>query len=103
MKGNKMRKKMMSYQKGGGLGGLASALSPVYGIMKGQGPFSKLASMLPKTNLIGVLAKERRDKARGIRAAEATPMEKMMAGGVVKRTRPIDGIATKGMTKGKIT
>jgi hypothetical protein len=30
-------------------------------------------------------------------------MEKMMAGGVVKRTRPIDGIATKGMTKGKIT
>ena len=65
--------------------------------------FGIATSYYTKTNLIGVLAKERRDKARGIRAAEATPMEKMMGGGVVKRTRPIDGIGTIGMSKGKIT
>ena len=40
MKGNKMRKKnkVSSYKKGGGIGGLASMLSPAYSIMKGQGP-----------------------------------------------------------------
>ena len=48
MKGNKMRKKnkVSSYKKGGGIGGLASMLSPAYSIMKGKGPASALASHL---------------------------------------------------------
>ena len=36
-------------------------------------------------------------------ATGANQMQRMMGGGVVKRTKPIDGIASKGMTKGKIT
>ena len=38
-----------------------------------------------------------------IAATGANQMQRMMAGGVMKRTKPIDGIASKGMTKGKIT
>ena len=36
-------------------------------------------------------------------ATGANQMQRMMGGCVIKRTKPIDGIASKGMTKGKIT
>tara|TARA_Y100000004_G_scaffold118162_1_gene132772 strand:+ start:1161 stop:1553 length:393 start_codon:yes stop_codon:yes gene_type:complete len=126
LKGNKMRKKnkVNSYKKGGGLGGLASVLSPAYSIMKGKGPASALASQVGKAlgplSPLGMLAKDKREDAKlrrmamasakmptgadsSIAATGANQMQRMMAGGVVKRNRPIDGIASKGMTKGKIT
>ena len=127
MKGNKMRKKnkVNTYKKGGGLGKLASALSPAYGIMKGQGPFSDIASAIgkaagPLAGPAALLARDKKEEAKMRRMAMASAqmptggsspmaatganqMQRMMAGGVVKRTKPIDGIASKGMTKGKIT
>ena len=126
MKGNKMRKKnkVSSYKKGGGIGGLASMLSPAYSIMKGKGPASALASQVGKAlgplSPLGMLAQDKREKAKMRKMAMASAamptganspmattganqMQRMMGGGVVKRTKPIDGIASKGMTKGKIT
>ena len=126
MKGNKMRKKnkVSTYKKGGGLGKLASVLSPAYGIMKGQGPFSDIAAAVGKAagplSPLGMLAKDKKEAAKMRRMAMASAqmptgggssmgatganqMKRMMAGGVMKRNKPIDGIASKGMTKGKIT
>ena len=126
MTGNKMRKKnkVSSYKKGGGIGGLASMLSPAYSIMKGKGPASALTSQVGKAlgplSPLGMLAQDKREKAKMRKMAMASAamptganspmamtgvnqMQKMMGGGVVKRTKPIDGIASKGMTKGKIT
>ena len=126
MKGNKMRKKnkVSTYKKGGGLGKLASVLSPAYGIMKGQGPFSDIAAAVGKAagplSPLGLLAKDKKEAAKmrrmamasaqmptgggsSMAATGANQMKRMMAGGVMKRTKPIDGIASKGMTKGKIT
>ena len=66
MKGNKMRKKnkVSTYKKGGGLGKLASVLSPAYGIMKGQGPFSHIAASVGKAagplSPLGMLAKDKK-------------------------------------------
>jgi len=107
-----MKKKSVKKMKGGGIGKLASILSPAYGIMKGQGPFSKIASMGPSTNALSVLAKSQREDAKRRKmemsgANEMTPlasnkmteMQKMMAGGPVKRKRSIDGCAMRGKTR----
>ncbi len=122
MKGNKMKKKNVKKMKGGGIGKLASILSPAYGIMKGQGPFSSLASGIakaagPLAGPVALLAKDKREEAKKRRMAMAgadkmsssavpqsnrmTPMTQMMAGGPVKRKRPIDGCAMKGKTRAK--
>ena len=111
LKGNKMKnkkpvKKMFS-------GKLASIISPAYGIAKGQGPFSAIAAKLPSTNPLGVFAKDQRDAAKARKMAMASSMaapkadqsmampelERLNAGGAVKRKRPIDGIASKGKTR----
>ena len=95
--------------KGGGIGKLASILSPAYGIMKGQGPFSKIASMGPSTNALSVFAKSQAEDAKRRRAEMSgagkagsnrmTPMTGMMAGGPLKRKKSIDGCAMKGKTR----
>ncbi len=107
-----IKKKPVKKMKGGGIGKLASILSPAYGIMKGQGPFSKIASMGPSTNALSVLANSQRedaqrrkaDMARGRNAGKSgnnrmTPMTGMMAGGPLKRKKSIDGCAMKGKTR----
>jgi hypothetical protein len=106
-----MKKKSVKKMKGGGIGKLASILSPAYGIMKGQGPFSKIASMGPSTNALSVFAKGQANDAKRRKAEMAgagnsgnnrmTPMTGMMAGGRVKRKRSIDGCAMKGKTRAK--
>ena len=119
MKGNRMKKKNVKKMKGGGIGKLASILSPAYGIMKGQGPFSSLASGIakaagPLAGPVSLLAKDKREEAKKRSMAmsgankmpsagsnKMTPMEKMMAGGPVKRKRSIDGCAMKGKTRAK--
>ncbi len=103
--------------KGGGIGKLASILSPAYGIMKGQGPFSSIASGIakaagPLAGPVALLAKDKREEAKKRKMAmsganEMTPlasnkmteMQKMMAGGPIKRKRSIDGCAMRGKTR----
>tara|TARA_R100000988_G_C3919788_1_gene126211 strand:- start:193 stop:525 length:333 start_codon:yes stop_codon:yes gene_type:complete len=98
------------------IGKMLETFSPVYSIMKGKGPMSKLASALGKTGMspIGSLAMDKREEAKkrsmamaganrmpsaGMSSNRMTPMEKMMAGGPVKRKRSIDGCAKKGKTR----
>ena len=98
------------------IGKMLETFSPVYSIMKGKGPMSKLASALGKTGMspIGSLAMDKREEAKKRSMAMSganrmpssgsnrmTPMEKMMAGGPVKRKRSIDGCAMKGKTRAK--
>jgi len=112
-----MKKKSVKKMKGGGIGKLASILSPAYGIMKGQGPFSSLASGIakaagPLAGPVALLAKDKREEAKKRKMAMAganqmtplssnkmTEMERMYAGGPLKRTRSIDGCALKGKTR----
>tara|TARA_R100001591_G_C4236799_1_gene153418 strand:+ start:52 stop:495 length:444 start_codon:yes stop_codon:yes gene_type:complete len=103
----KKNKKKKPVQKKS-IGKMLETFSPVYSIMKGKGPMSKLASELGKAagplSPIGQLAQGRRKDARRRQAEmqgsnRMTPMAKMMAGGMMKRSRPIDGIATKGKTR----
>ena len=118
MKGNKMKKKpVQKKKKGGGFGTLASILSPAYGIMKGQGPFSSLASGIakaagPLAGPVALLAKDKREEAKKRAMAmkganqmtpladnKMTEMQRLMAGGPIKRKRSIDGCARKGKTR----
>ena len=117
LKKNKKNKTVQKKKKGGGIGKLASILSPAYGIMKGQGPFSSLASGIakaagPLAGPVSLLAKDKREEAKKRRMAMAggkksaipqtnrmTEMQRMMAGGPLKRKRSIDGCAKKGKTR----
>ena len=91
------------------VGKMLETFSPVYSIMKGKGPASKIASALGKTGLspIGSFAMDKREEAKkramamqgSNRMKPMTEMERMMAGGPIKRKRPIDGIAKKGKTR----
>ena len=105
MKGNRMKKKPVQKKN---IGKMLETFSPVYSIMKGKGPMSKLASELGKAagplSPIGQLAQGRRKDARRRQAEmqgsnRMTPMAKMMAGGPVKRKRSIDGCAMRGKTR----
>ena len=84
--------------------------SPAYSVMKGKGPVSDALSKLGGSGLggiAGMVAKEQRDKRSGADKMKAAPSMAMQGatpmyeGGKVKRKRPIDGIATKGKTRGK--
>ena len=90
------------------VGGFLETFSPAYSIAKGKGPISEMASKIPGLGLagmVGKLAKKQRKKA-GSDAMKAEGMagaDKMSGGGKVvksKRTRSIDGIATRGKTRG---
>jgi len=90
------------------VGKLLETFSPAYSIMKGKGPVSKIASAIGKAagpmSPIGQLAQDRRKEAQRRRAEmlgsnRMTEMPRMMAGGPIKRKRPIDGCAVKGKTR----
>ena len=90
------------------IGKMLETFSPVYSIMKGKGPISKLASEIGKAagplSPIGQLAQGRRKDAKRrqaeMRGSNRMPeMQRMMEGGMIKRSRPIDGIAIKGKTR----
>lgn len=92
------------------VGGFLETFSPAYSVAKGRGPISDAFSALgPVAGLSGVLAREqqkkRKKKEAGSEAMKATGMagaDRMSMGGAVKRSRPIDGIAAKGKTKGRM-
>ena len=102
LKGNRMKKK--------NVGGFLETFSPVYSVAKGRGPISDALSALgPVAGLSGLAAREqqrkRKKKDAGSEAMKATGMagaDRMSMGGAVKRSRPIDGIAAKGKTKGRM-
>jgi len=98
------------------IGKMLETFSPAYSVMKGKGPISGALSALGKTGMspIGSLALDKREEAKKRQMAMAAgrnagkpgnnrmaPMEKMMAGGPVKRKRSIDGCAMKGKTRAK--
>lgn len=101
-------KKAKKYKGGGDL--LAN-LSPAYSLMKGKGMFS---DMIKGGGIAGVLAKQlgKDDEEEAVTSAAApsaakptgmaTAPKMMAGGGMMKRSRPIDGIATKGKTKGRM-
>ena len=114
-----LNKKKKPVQKKMSGGDLAAALSPAYSIMKGKGP----ASVLAGAGLGGVLtmpfARKQRDRRKrrqmemasaqmpqaassSMSATGANEMQRMMMGGMMKRSKPIDGLATKGKTKGSM-
>jgi hypothetical protein len=96
------------------IGKMLETFSPAYSIMKGKGPISGIAAALGKTGMspIGSLALDKREEAKKRKMAMAganqmtplssnkmTEMQRMYAGGPLKRTRSIDGCAVKGKTR----
>ena len=86
------------------IGKMLETFSPAYSIMKGKGPISNLVA----SGLGGIAMKPFAEKQRAKRrkrdmemrgSNRMTEMQRMMAGGMMKRSRPIDGIATKGKTR----
>ena len=93
------------------VGGFLETFSPAYSVAKGRGPISDALSALgPVADLSGIAAREqqrkRKKKEAGSDAMKATGMagaDRMSGGGEMvrsKRTRSIDGIATRGKTRG---
>ena len=95
------------------IGKMLETFSPAYSVMKGKGPISGALASLGRAagplSPIGMLAQEKRQaaKKRAMAMQGATPlasnkmpeMERMFAGGSMKRTRSIDGCAKKGKTR----
>jgi hypothetical protein len=96
------------------IGKMLETFSPAYSIMKGKGPISGIAAALGKTGMspIGSLALDKREEAKKRKMAMAganqmtplssnkmTEMQRMYAGGPLKRTKSIDGCAMKGKTR----
>jgi len=105
MKGNRMKKKPVQKKN---IGKMLETFSPAYSIMKGKGPISGALSSLGRAagplSPIGQYAKQQRDKAKKrnmeMRGSNRmTEMQRMMAGGPVKRKRSIDGCAMRGKTR----
>ena len=101
MKGNRMKKKPVQKKK---IGKLLETFSPAYSIMKGKGPISNLVA----SGLGGVALKPFAEKQRAKRkkrdmemrgSNRMTEMQRMMAGGPIKRKRSIDGCAMRGKTR----
>ena len=97
------------------VGKILETVSPVYGIAKGKGPMSALASSGAMGLVPALVARPQRKKAKARQSArmQQVPsqmpspsagmgmqeMNKMAMGGQVKRTKSIDGIAMKGKTR----
>ena len=100
-----MKKKPVQKKK---IGKLLETFSPAYSIMKGKGPISGALASIGKTmgplSPLGQFAQDRRASAKKrdmeMRGSNRmTEMQRMMAGGPVKRKRSIDGCAKKGKTR----
>ena len=97
------------------MGKLLETFSPAYSMMKGKGPVSSILSAVGGSGLGGpasIFAKQQRDKAKKRRMemsgekentnrmTPATPAAGMKKGGSLKKKKSIDGIASKGKTRG---
>ena len=86
------------------IGKMLETLSPAYSIMKGKGPVSDLvagglggALTIPFAQRQRAKRKKREMEMKG--SNRMTEMQRMMAGGPVKRKRSIDGCAMRGKTR----
>lgn len=99
LKGNRMKKK--------NIGGFLETFSPAYSIAKGKGPIGRAVRGGKGMGILGLLASEaqKQNKKKGSDSMKAEGMagaDRMSGGGKVvksKRTRSIDGIASKGKTR----
>ena len=91
------------------IGGFLETFSPAYSIAKGKGPIGRAARKTGGMGgILGLLASEaqKQKKKTGSEAMKAEAMtgaDRMAGGGQVvksKRTRSIDGLATRGKTRG---
>ena len=90
------------------IGGFLETFSPAYSIAKGKGPIGEMVRGGKGMGILGMMpnqADKKKKKEAGSDAMKATGMagaDRMSMGGAVKRSRPIDGIASKGKTKGRM-
>lgn len=90
------------------IGGFLETFSPAYSIAKGKGPIGEMVRGGKGMGILGMMANQadkKKKKEAGSDAMKATGMagaDRMSMGGAVKRSRPIDGIASKGKTKGRM-
>ena len=90
------------------VGGFLETFSPAYSIAKGKGPIGEAVRGGKGMGILGMLASQadKGKKKAGSDAMKADAMvgaDRMSGGGKVvksKRTRSIDGIATRGKTRG---
>ena len=87
-------------------GGFLETFSPAYSIAKGKGPIGEAVRGGKGMGVLGLLAEAAKKKKAPSDKIKADPMagaDRMSGGGKVvksKRTRSIDGIATRGKTRG---
>ena len=104
---NRLRKQKKNAQKKN-IGGFLETFSPAYSIAKGKGPIGRAVRGGKGMGVLGLLASEaqKQNKKKGSDAMKAEGMagaDRMSGGGQVvksKRTRSIDGLATRGKTRG---
>jgi|TARA_R100000149_G_scaffold56388_1_gene25401 hypothetical protein len=95
-------------QQNKNVGGFLETFSPAYSIAKGKGPIGEAVRGGKGMGILGMLASQadKGKKKAGSDAMKADAMvgaDRMSGGGKVvksKRTRSIDGIATRGKTRG---
>jgi hypothetical protein len=97
----------MKKQINANMGKFLETFSPAYSIAKGKGPIGKAVRGGKGMGLLGLAAKaaEKKKKPAGSEAMQANQMQgmaRMKSGGAMKRKRPIDGICSKGKTKGRM-
>ena len=97
----------MKKQINANMGKFLETFSPAYSIAKGKGPIGEAVRGGKGMGLLGLAAKaaDKNKKPAGSQAMQANQMQgmaKMKSGGAMKRKRPIDGICSKGKTKGRM-
>ena len=88
-------------------GKFLETFSPAYSIAKGKGPIGEAVRGKKGMGLLGLAAAaaDKDKKSPGSQSMQANQMQgmaKLSGGGSMKRSRPIDGIASKGKTKGRM-
>ena len=97
----------MKKQINANMGKFLETFSPAYSIAKGKGPIGEAVRGGKGMGLLGLAAKaaDKNKKPVGSQAMQANQMQgmaRMKSGGAMKRKRPIDGICSKGKTKGRM-
>tara|TARA_A100001515_G_scaffold28267_1_gene21827 strand:+ start:221 stop:706 length:486 start_codon:yes stop_codon:yes gene_type:complete len=90
------------------VGGFLETFSPAYSIAKGKGPIGEAVRGGKGMGILGMLASQadkgkKKASSDAMKADAMAGADRMSGGGKIvrsKRTRSIDGIATKGKTRG---
>ena len=104
---NRLRRQKKKAQKKN-VGGFLETFSPAYSIAKGKGPIGEAVRGGKGMGILGMLASQadkgkKKASSDAMKADAMAGADRMSGGGKIvrsKRTRSIDGIATKGKTRG---